>query len=54
MVYRVSLNRKEIAIECRFAKSGLQQNPTVRTALKALKALELILDNMLMGRCQNC
>lgn len=37
MVYRASLNRKEIAIECGFAKSVLQQNPTVRAALKALE-----------------
>ena len=37
MVYRVSLNRKEIAIECGFAKSVLLQNPDVRAALKTLE-----------------
>lgn len=37
MVHRGSLNRKEIATECGFGKSALQQNPAIREALRALE-----------------
>jgi hypothetical protein len=37
MVHRGSLNRKEIATECGFGKSALQQNPAIRESLRALE-----------------
>lgn len=37
MVSRGVLSRKEIAIECGFAKSALDQNPRIKTALRDLE-----------------
>jgi hypothetical protein len=37
IAYRGSLSRKEIAKECGFAKSALDQNPRVKTALQQLE-----------------
>lgn len=37
MVSRGVLSRKEIAIECGFAKSALDQNPRIKVALKDLE-----------------
>lgn len=36
-IYRGKLNRKEIAIECEFAKSALSQNPRIKEALRDLE-----------------
>ena len=38
MASRGQLSRKEIAVECDFAKSVLLQNPRVRDALRALES----------------
>jgi hypothetical protein len=37
MTSRGVLSRKEIATECGFAKSALDQNPNIKTALKSLE-----------------
>lgn len=37
MVTRGVLSRKEIAIECGFAKSALDQNPRIKSALRGLE-----------------
>ena len=38
MASRGVLSRKEIATECRFAKSALDQNPRIKTALRELES----------------
>ena len=37
MASRGVLSRKEIALECRFSKSALDQNPRIKTALRGLE-----------------
>lgn len=37
LVYRGQLSRKEVAIECGFAKSVLDQNPRIKAALRKLE-----------------
>lgn len=37
LVHRGQLSRKEVAIECGFAKSVLDQNPRIKTALRELE-----------------